>query len=139
LHVASETFNIPVFGLTDWNPYGYNIMLTYAHGGREMLEGYHFAVPSLRILGLRFEHIERLNHNIYTYFQPITDQDRSLAHGISLRYSDSQTANLVEEMNHMVRVGYKLELEILNNLEGRSSTYLADEWIFDILVQCGII
>jgi len=116
---------LPVFGLSDWNPYGLGIMLAYkAGGGGRDAEGSAFNVP-LRWLGLHHAHAERFDVP-QSAWQSLTQRDISRTRGLLEHPSVQWHESYGEELQSMLAADGKLELEALlaNGLQFMAETYL---------------
>jgi meiotic recombination protein SPO11 len=116
---------LPVFGLSDWNPYGLGIMLSYKSGSETRgAEGNAFNVP-LRWLGLHYDDIERFQVPDAAW-QPLTQRDISRARGLLQHPTVQEISAYAADVHCMLRADGKLELEALltNGLQYMSETYL---------------
>lgn len=122
---------VPVLALMDWNPFGLGIALTYAHGGLREVEGYLWAVPQLRLLGLTKKDVEHFPHSVLSEIgQPFSKADLSRCHGILDLYSTSAIANIPEEVSFMLERQHKLELEVVQMQTGvYDPGFLSDTWL----------
>jgi meiotic recombination protein SPO11 len=131
LHDTMPT--IPILGLCDWNPYGLGIMCTYAHGGSSHPEGYLYAIPRLKCIGMLYNDVEHYGQYLARHVQPITQQDRVKAQGLKLDYSRSTCTNIGYELDQMLRANYKLELESLNQMSGYPDNFLSTRWLTSVI------
>ena len=130
LKLLSTTFpNRPIFGITDRNPYGLDILLKYAHGGDNSFESYLFAVPQIRGIGLLAEDVNDFGLRLLSSRQPLTSQDIRKCNTLIEKYSNSQSIDVVYECTSMISTGFKFELESLNNVLADNSDFLYNTWL----------
>jgi|UniRef100_A0A8J9X0T0 meiotic recombination protein SPO11 len=130
VHVLHHTLGLlPVRGLCDCNPYGVMVLHTYQHTARKGVDGGHrFGVP-ISWIGLRPSQVQQLQRQPNTkhgqsklpdqVFQSLTALDKrrlehhllSEQHGWTTFGPDERR---VEELEEMLKNGYKMELEALN-------------------------
>ncbi len=116
MHIA-EQLRLPCFALTDWNPHGLAIMLTYQQGSASReLERY--ACPSLRWLGLLSDDVRRINDEtgggLRRGLVGFSANDLSTLGSLELRADVAGSASLQSEVAAMRRAGSKLDLEALH-------------------------
>jgi meiotic recombination protein SPO11 len=128
LKLLSDTLQIPVYGLCDFNPHGISIMLTYAVGSVTTTESYHWICPSLRVIGLSYHDIERHSFT-ESDFNPWTKADDQCLTSLltSKRLlASSEFSYLVQELWYMNQLKKKVDLEALLKW---GPEYLSNIWL----------
>ena len=116
-----DHLQIPVLLLVDWNPWGLRIALTYMSGGSSCPEGYHYAVPSARIVGIMKRHVEAGGDNGETMarirpecFQDFRPSDLAVARSLlSNTFLRNEKPHLISEVRFMMQRRETLEIEAL--------------------------
>ena len=108
--LACEFPEAPVLGFCDYNPFGLQLMLVYAHGSRTgATEGYHYAVPRLRIAGMLARDV---HGGLLPGKQAMSERDYVCCESL-LRSPAVRVARpaLADEITHMAMGGVKFEME----------------------------
>jgi len=119
--------NLRVLGLSDYNPFGCSIMLTYKFDSKtSSYEGQGLSVDTLYWIGLRTHHVQTMQEKedfSEEWLQSYTKADRACAKGLiqSLRkrYDDDPTVAVepyIRELHAMQSFGKKCEIEVLYSL-----------------------
>lgn len=116
-----ESHKLPIYALTDADPHGIEIMLTYRHGSRAMSNvSDALAVPSIRWIGILPSDIQKFGIRSI----PMTDQDRRKLENLMNRPGLSDA--VYSELLCLQRNDVKAEIE---GLSGSSSEYLIDVYL----------
>lgn len=104
----SDALDVPTFALTDWNPAGVQIFMTYKEGASTTacMEGDHVRVPNIRWLGLHAADVCNLRDEC---FEPFTARDRSACHNL-VRSVDG---DLLTECQAMLDAERKVDLDLV--------------------------
>ena len=136
VHVLHMRFpNLPIYGICDCNPYGVAVLQTYTCGShkRKLDGGYRYSVP-IQWIGLRPSHLTNIKqqqhqgqalltttNNTATNlppqaFQALTELDRRKVSKLIVQCDNSTILNqdTKEELQTMLRSGFKVELEALH-------------------------
>lgn len=117
---------VPVLGLCDWNPYGLQIVLTYAHGSAARPDAASFAVPSMLWLGLRGADIDIFGLP-QSVRQRTTSADDSRARALLRDAHVTASAQLTAEVSAWVgEPRSKVELE---GLHARGLAFIGDVFL----------
>jgi meiotic recombination protein SPO11 len=142
LYHLHHKLKLPVVALVDCNPYGIQILLTYALGSK--FDRNRWAIPSISWIGLHTSDIQKYNVSDATA-QQMTSVD--IRKGISILEKNSfvkentnSLANLItDELTVMVNNGHKYEIEALHSLglNFLSTRYLPDKinFLFEANVE----
>lgn len=116
-----DSHKLPIYALTDADPHGIEIMLTYRHGSRAMSNmGDALAVPSIRWIGIFPSDIPKFGINSI----PMTGEDRRKLETLLNR--PGLNADIYRELQLLHRSDVKAEIE---GLSGSSSDYLIDVYL----------
>ncbi|XP_038725315.1 meiotic recombination protein SPO11-2 isoform X1 [Tripterygium wilfordii] len=109
LHRISRAFpDLPILALVDWNPAGLAVVCTFKFGSMGMgLETHRYAC-NVKWLGLRGDDLHLIPEQSLV---PLNSQDLRIVK--SLISSDTLQENYREELELMVRSGYRAEIEAL--------------------------
>lgn len=122
----------PIFALMDFDPDGIAIMSTYKYGSRKLHhETADMAVPVIRWLGLQSRHLfdESKGLGGSSGFLPLSMRDRKLAKkmlGQSSLMEANGESEWRRELQTMLMLGCKAEMEILDEREGGVGGWLED-------------
>lgn len=125
----------PVFALVDFDPDGIAIMSTYKHGSRNLShENSKLSVPSIRWLGLRSEYLfDKYGGLNGDGLLPLSTRDRKMAKNMLERSclgNEKKEIELRRELQLMLMLGCKAEMEMLNDREGG-----VVRWLEDMLIK----
>ena len=127
--VKAVARHVPVYMLSDYDPYGIEIFLTYKYGSHAMWNDETLKTSSLRWMGLHGRDIA--NCNIPNYCQlKMVKEDFLRAKGMMLLPHIS--AEIAEEIRIMMQHGMKYELESLAHLD---PMYLGSVYIPNKIAQ----
>jgi len=130
LYMLTSKLLLPSVILTDCDPYGIEIMLTYRYGSRAMaLCGEALAVPSLLWLGILPSDVDRITRSgIKVDSIPFSGADRKKLKDIYRRPYIQSMTSLTEEMELMWTSGAKVEIEHVAELPDFCTTmYITDK------------
>ena len=109
---------LPCWALTDWNPHGLCLFLTYKVGSTNFgLESY--CCPELEWLGVGSRDVDRLQRCgstedwLQDSFQAFSQRDAAVVEGLLKRPVVQRDPRLVQELNAMQDRKQKLEIESL--------------------------
>ena len=143
-HLGCE---VPIYGLCDCNPFGVNILQTYFKGSEKRYcdGGERYSVP-IQWVGLRPSYVMELKEKKALpdeVYQKLSDLDKKkiekLCHESNTFVHDNSSKkssnkghgnNVLEELELMEELGFKVELESLHWL---GLDYIS-EWLLDLLV-----
>lgn len=128
LYRLVEEFKLPLYVMTDCDPWGYYIYSVIKQGSINLAyESQRMAVPSAKFIGLSSFDRERykLPENVTIR---LNDQDKSRAKQI-IDYPWFQKSEWQKEIKHMITSGVKMELEALSakGISFVTETYLPDK------------
>mmetsp|Transcript_466 Transcript_466/g.1770 ORF Transcript_466/g.1770 Transcript_466/m.1770 type:complete len:407 (-) Transcript_466:79-1299(-) len=124
VHRLHSVLQIPVLCLVDYNPFGYQIFTTFAHGSARMgMETSHYSLPHTQWLGLRHEDTQNIHPS---QKQPFTMLDEQKANELlcCLMAEEQQSVTAatnetnIRELFLMSQNKYKVELQVLYNSLG---------------------
>lgn len=120
----------PIFALVDFDPDGIAIMSTYKYGSRNMShENANLNVPGIRWLGLRSRDLfDHLNASEGKGLLPLSNRDRKMAKKTLERPILGESGRESEwrrELQIMLMIGFKAEMEILGDREGGVTRWTA--------------
>ncbi|NXL88136.1 SPO11 protein, partial [Alectura lathami] len=131
-----DTFQIPIFTLTDADPHGVEIMCIYKYGSVSMsFEAHHLTVPCIKWLGLLPSDLKRLNIRKDALI-PFTKQDQNKLASIQKRPYIACQPMWKKELEIMAASKMKAEIQVLTTL---SSDYLSRVYLPNKLQFCGWI
>jgi meiotic recombination protein SPO11 len=107
----SSQLGIVPFSLTDWNPSGLQIHLSYkeGNGAQARMEGAAVRVPSMLWIGLHHEDVQALPASS---LDRLSTRDHALIRGLLARSATSQADKLIErEVRAMLSAGVKADLD----------------------------
>lgn len=119
-----------VFGLADFDPDGIAILSTYKYGSKALAhEKKEHAVPQLRWIGLRSEHLELAQDYAHATqgILKLTPRDRKKAIDMLGQVPLSNTQDVWrarEELQRMIQLNVKAELQLLDVMQGEMDTLL---------------
>ena len=116
-----DTLGIRAFALTDYNPHGIALMLTYKHGSANHALEHEACTPSLQWLGLRSKDVLRSRSHDHDgnmglpadAFQHFTSRDHAVLAGLTRRAAVRMSSDLMQEVEHMQDASCKVEIEAL--------------------------
>jgi meiotic recombination protein SPO11 len=122
-HISNE-LGVPSFCLTDYNPHGILLMLTYKHGSESRGLESDCRCPSLRWIGLHSAHVRSSSTESddpvaveislpADSYQPFSKRDKSVLTSLSQRTAISASAHLRREVELMGCNAFKVEIEAL--------------------------
>lgn len=121
LKKIDESLRLPIYALTDADPYGVEIMLTYRHGSLAMSNNNDaLAVPAIRWLGIWPSDVERFA----IASLEMNNEDRRKVDSIMKRPHISN--EIFKELTILKRNGRKAEIE---GLAESSCDYLVDVYL----------
>ncbi len=133
-----DDLGVRAFALTDYNPHGIALMLTYKVGSSNFGLESGLCTPSLRWLGLRAADVRRADDDDdddddiepplhrqrhgrmrmpflpADAYQPFTQRDRAVLDGLSRRAIVAESADLSDEVRRMGEAEVKVEIEALH-------------------------
>ncbi|MDD4889670.1 MAG: DNA topoisomerase IV subunit A [Phycisphaerae bacterium] len=121
--------NLPVYVLTDNDPWGYYIYSVVKQGSINLaFESQRMAVPKARFVGMSSFDVERFNISKSVTIA-LKDEDRSRAKEIMAYPWFAAKKEWQKEIEHMLKTGVKLELEALSSKDFSfiTETYLPDK------------
>jgi DNA topoisomerase-6 subunit A len=125
IHRLVHELNLPLYVLTDNDPWGYYIYSVIKQGSINLAyESMRMAVPQARFLGIRCEDAEAYKIPREGKIR-LTQQDIGRAKQI-LGYPWFQKKPWQAELKHMLKAGVKMEIEALSQ---RGITFLTDEYL----------
>lgn len=119
-----------VLGLADFDPDGIAILSTYKHGSKALAhEKKEHAVPQLRWIGLRSEHLEVVQGHAHAPqgILKLTPRDRKKVIDMlgELQLSNSEDASRTRlELQRMIQLNVKAELQLLDVMSGEMDKLL---------------
>lgn len=137
LSQAADAHKPPMYGLMDFDPDGISIMSTYKHGSwRLSHENSHLNVPGLQWLGIQSKDLidcDRTDDYAVAGLLQLSVRDRKRA--IKMLEKDEMAENGRErewrrEVQVMLMLNIKAEMEILNEREGGMETWLEKKLIY---------
>lgn len=118
-----DSHKLPIYALTDADPHGIEIMLTYRHGSLAMSNlSDSLAVPSIRWIGVLPSDIQKFGIKSI----PMTGEDRRKLESLMKR--PGLNDNVYRELQYLKRTDEKAEIE---GISGSSSHYLIDVYLRD--------
>ena len=127
----------PIFALVDFDPDGVAIMSTYKHGSQNLShENARLNVPGIRWLGLRSECLlDRSGGFDGNGLLPLTNRDRKMAKKMLEKSSlgiESDESELRRDLQLMLMLGCKAEMEMLNDREGGVERWLEERLVKEL-------
>ena len=123
----SEELGLPVYALTDSDPYGWYIYSTMKYGSMALAHvSDRLACPKMHFLGLHMTDIDKYNLKNVT----IKAKDVDIKRGQELlTYEWFKTKEWQREIKLFLERGYKAEIQALSskNLKSISNTYLPEK------------
>jgi DNA topoisomerase VI subunit A len=117
-----EELNLPVYVITDNDPWGFYIYSVIKQGSINLAyESMRMAVPKARFLGISSFDVERFKINPNVASIALTDEDEKRADQL-LKYEWFQDKRWQDEVNRMKKTGKKYEIEALSTLGTRFIT-----------------
>lgn len=130
-----QEFHLPVFGISDCNPYGVAVLWTYCKGSKRLgVDGDdRYGVP-IQWLGLRPTQVEELRREQKLpsdVYQQLTKVDRNKVESFCDESHDFHASGTrrMEELLMMQKSGYKVELEAL---QWMGMNYICD-WLEEVV------
>lgn len=120
---------LPVFVLTDNDPWGYYIYSVVKQGSINLaFESERMAIPKARFIGMSSFDVQRFNI-AHTVTIALKDEDRSRAKEIMAYPWFADKKEWQKEIEHMLKTGVKLELEALSSKDFSfiTETYLPEK------------
>ncbi|MCJ1394992.1 hypothetical protein MMC18_007873 [Xylographa bjoerkii] len=128
---ASQSANStppPIFALVDFDPYGLEIVSTYKHGSKGLAhENAELVVPTLRWLGLKSKDIPLDETSAdESGLMILTSRDRKMVVQMLARptFSDEVEPEWRKELQSMLMLDMKAEIQLLDRREGGLATWL---------------
>lgn len=116
-----DSHRLPIYALTDADPHGIEIMLTYRHGSLAMSNlSDVLAVPYIRWIGILPSDIQKFGIKSI----PMTGEDRRKLENLMKRPGVND--NVFRELQWLQRTDEKAEIE---GLSGSSTHYLIDVYL----------
>ena len=128
----------PIFGLMDFDPDGIAIMSTFKYGSRNLAhETADMTVPVIRWLGLQSRHLFDKSSSLISSngLLPLSIRDRKLAKKMLAQSSFVEETGESEwrrELQTMLMLGCKAEMEILDDREGGVEGWLEEALIKEL-------
>jgi DNA topoisomerase-6 subunit A len=129
LHRMHNELKLPVFVLTDNDPWGYYIYSVIKQGSINLaFESERMAIPKARFLGMSSFDVQRFNIS-HTVTIALKDEDRARAKEIMNYPWFKDKKEWQKEIHHMLASGVKLELEALSSKDFSfiTQTYLPEK------------
>lgn len=124
---------IPLWGLFDLDPDGMRILKCYLYGSKTLAHEQECNLPEMKWIGLRYHHLLQTSHdsNMASYLTP---RDRAVAVSIldSHEWRDEFgqvlpcLADCHVELQRMLLLNRKAEIQALDDLEGGVMTFLTE-------------
>lgn len=125
-----DALRVRCFALTDYNPHGVALMLTYKLGTARYALEQNASCPALQWLGLRAADVVQRRQGFglgvgstivegseeglpADAFQPFTARDRAVLTGLMRRPAVNQSEDLMQELRAMEESAFKVEIEAL--------------------------
>ena len=125
LYRLHHELKLPVYVLVDNDPWGYYIYSVVKQGSINLaFESQRMAIPAARFIGMSSFDAEAFDIPSHVPM-PLTDEDRRRAREIR-EYPWFQSKPWQREIQHMERLGVKLELEALSNKNFR---FITEEYL----------
>jgi meiotic recombination protein SPO11 len=125
LKLMEDSFEIPILGLFDMDPYGIAIFCIYKFGSRmAAYDGMNMACTSLRWLGIRPSEMGRVNKR---YLMEMSERDRTM---IDRLLTDQQIpSEIIRELEIMRQKNAKAQIEaLMTDLQELTDLYLPDRF-----------
>jgi len=127
-----DEFQLPVYALVDWNPYGVEILLIYTTGSKNMQhDAVNLAIPDIKWLGIHHTDLHKVSASC---LQPLTKHDVSKAKQLLVRPSVLSRPKWRQELEKMLEVGKKAEIQALAevSLSYFTTNYLPNKLEMDL-------
>ncbi|XXQ36351.1 DNA topoisomerase (ATP-hydrolyzing) [Plasmodiophora brassicae] len=110
-----DLFDLPTYGLFDYNPSGALIMATYKHGSCSSFDS-QFYTCHLRYIGLFWSDLRRFQIGAHA-IKELTVRDRSVARSLLHDPAIAASDSVRRVISDMLENGVKSDLEALNDVE----------------------